>query len=169
MPRDGRPCGVAGVWQAGIGQEPFLWLYATHRYCATSQGAGEEGGVKGPAWEGRRVLLYLCTQNTCRMVPGLPQVPWRSSAGMSAPARLPEGQDRSRVMSSLAESLHSHACSSVWSSCRKKAKLQEGDSFGRLQFSSFVPAYSCLLITISPLLHLPVVPLCHPRPLPGDT
>lgn len=167
MLRDGQPCSVAGAWQAGIGQEPFLWLYAAHRYCATSQGAGEEGEAKGPAWEGRRVLLYLCTQNTCRMVPGLPQLPWTSSAGMSVPARLPEGQDKSQAMSSPGEPLYSHACSSVRLSC-KKAKLQEGDSFGRLQFSSFMPAYSCLLITISPLLHLPVVPPCHPRPLPRD-
>lgn len=161
MPRDGRPCGVAGAWQAGIRQEPFLWLYATHHYCATSQGAGEEGEAKGPAWEGRCVLLYLCTQNTCRMVPGLPQLPWTSSAGMSVPARLPEGQDKSQAMSSLGEPLHSHACSSVRLSC-KKAKLQEGDSFGRLQFSSFMSAHHNLPIAAPPCC-APVPPSSSPR------
>lgn len=115
------------------------------------------------------VLLYLCTQNTRRMALGLPRLPWRGSAGMSAPARLPRRQGRSRPMSSPAESLHLHACSSVRSRCHKKAKPQEGDGFGCLRLSSFMPAYSCLLIRISLLLHLPVIPPCRPRPLPRDT
>ena len=49
VPRDGRLYGVAGVRQAGIGQEPFHWVYAMHPCRATEQGAGEEGEVRGPA------------------------------------------------------------------------------------------------------------------------
>lgn len=37
------------------------------------------------------VLLYLCTQNTRRTAPGPPRLPWRGSAGVSAPACLPGG------------------------------------------------------------------------------
>lgn len=72
-------------------------------------------------------------------------------------------------MSSLAESLRSHSCLLVWSSCGEKLKPWEGEGFSHWQLCSVTPACSCLLITTSLLLHLLVTPPCHPRPVPGDT